>query len=43
VEWFRDYFGRLDEFGLDHVIVGLETEEPAAAMATFADEILDER
>jgi len=42
VEWFREYFRRLDGYGLDHVIVGLESDEPAAAMATFADEILAE-
>ncbi len=38
-EWFRDYFCRLDELGLDHVIVGLRGDDPEAAMETFADEI----
>jgi luciferase-type oxidoreductase len=42
VEWFREYFRRLEEYGLDHVIVGLRAAEPEAAMTTFASEILDE-
>ena len=42
VDWFRDYFGRLEEFGLDHVIVGLRAENLQQAMSTFADEILTE-
>jgi luciferase-type oxidoreductase len=42
VEWFRQYFRRLEAFGLDHVIVGLEAENPQQAMTTFADEIIDE-
>jgi len=42
VEWFRDYFERLDDLGLDHVIVGLEADDPQAAMETFAAEMLDE-
>jgi luciferase-type oxidoreductase len=41
IEWFREYFARLDEFGLDHVVVGLETDDPEGAMGTFADEIID--
>lgn len=38
-EWFRDYFRRLDELGLDHVVVGLRGDDPEAAMETFADEV----
>lgn len=41
IEWFRSYFGRLESFGVDHVVVGLETDEPDTAMATFATEIID--
>jgi len=41
VEWFREYFRRLDGYGLDHVIVGLRGDDPEAAMETFATEILD--
>lgn len=41
VEWFRNYFRRLDEYGLDHVIVGLEADQPAQAMTTFANEIVN--
>jgi luciferase-type oxidoreductase len=43
VEWFRSYFARLEEYGVDHVIVGLQSDEPRRAMTRFADEILDER
>jgi len=42
VEWFREYFHRLDESGLDHAIVGLAGDDPEAAMETFASEILGE-
>ena len=41
VEWFRRYFRRLEEYGLDHVIVGLEADDPERAMETFATEVLD--
>ena len=42
VEWFRDYFGRLEGYGLDHVIVGLEADRPARAMERFADDVIGE-
>jgi luciferase-type oxidoreductase len=42
VEWFRSYFRRLESYGLDHVIVGLEAAEPEQAMTTFATEVIDE-
>lgn len=42
VEWFRRYFRRLEEYGLDHVIVSLEDDDPEGAMTTFAESILDE-
>ncbi|WP_440770861.1 LLM class oxidoreductase [Natronorubrum sp. DTA28] len=42
VEWFRDYFRRLEAYGLDHAIVGIQNEDREEAMATFADEIIDE-
>ena len=41
VEWFRDYFGRLAAHGLDHVIVGLDADDPRRAMTTFATEVVD--
>ena len=41
VEWFRDYFGRLEELGLDHAIIGLQNDDREAALSTFADEIID--
>jgi luciferase-type oxidoreductase len=43
VEWFRDYFRRLEEYGLDHVIVSLESDEPRAAMTRFGDEVVNGR
>ncbi len=43
IEWFRDYFRRLAASGLDHVIVGLESDRPAEAMTTFAEAIVDDR
>ncbi|QLG49284.1 LLM class oxidoreductase [Natrinema halophilum] len=41
-EWFREYFGRLEELGLDHVIVGFRNDDCEAALSTFADEIIGE-
>ena len=41
VEWFRNYFRRLEGYGLDHVIVGLEADDPERAMETFATEVLE--
>ncbi|RKD95813.1 LLM class oxidoreductase [Halopiger aswanensis] len=41
VEWFRDYFHRLEEYGVDHVIVGLENDDSERALERFADEILN--
>ena len=43
VEWFREYFRRLEEYGLDHVIVGLQNDDKERALETFADEIIDAR
>ncbi len=43
IEWFGDYFRRLAASGLDHVIVGLESDGPAEAMTTFAEAIVDDR
>ena len=40
VEWFRGYFRRLEEYGLDHVIGSLEGDEPEKAMTTFAESIM---
>jgi len=42
VEWFRTYFRRLESFGVDHVIVGLQADDPQRAMTTFATEVIDE-
>ncbi|WP_255193121.1 TIGR03571 family LLM class oxidoreductase [Natronobeatus ordinarius] len=42
VEWFREYFARLEGYGLDHVIVGLEAEEPERALTTFAEAVIEE-
>ena len=38
-EWFRDYFRRLDDYGLDHVIVSLVADDPERATTQFAEEI----
>jgi len=41
VEWFREYFARLEEYGVDHVIVGLGGDDPEAALTTFAEGVID--
>ncbi|SEH13039.1 luciferase-type oxidoreductase, BA3436 family [Natronorubrum sediminis] len=41
IEWFRDYFRRLESYGLDHAIIGIQNEDTAAALSTFAAEIID--
>ncbi|THE65205.1 TIGR03571 family LLM class oxidoreductase [Salinadaptatus halalkaliphilus] len=40
VEWFRTYFRRLEELGLDHVIVGLVGDDPERALSVFGEEII---
>ncbi|SDZ82186.1 luciferase-type oxidoreductase, BA3436 family [Haloplanus vescus] len=42
VEWFRSYFRRLEDYGLDHVIVSLQGEEHEASMSKFAREVMEE-
>ena len=41
IEWFRDYFRRLEDYGLDHAIIGIQNEDREGALATFADGIID--
>lgn len=41
IEWFREYFDRLADYGLDHVIVGLESDTPRQSLTRFADGIID--
>ncbi|WP_408956909.1 LLM class oxidoreductase [Natrinema sp. 74] len=41
LEWFREYFRDLEALGVDHVIVGLQSDEPAQALSTFADAVID--
>ncbi|WP_459806720.1 TIGR03571 family LLM class oxidoreductase [Halopiger thermotolerans] len=41
VEWFRDYFRRLEDLGVDHVIVGLENEDSERALETFANDVIE--
>ncbi len=41
VEWFRSYFRRLEEYGLDHAIVGLQADDPEQAMTTFAEDVMN--
>ncbi|WP_254762024.1 LLM class oxidoreductase [Natrinema marinum] len=41
LEWFREYFRDLEALGVDHVIVGLQSDEPKQALSTFADELID--
>ncbi|TYL38427.1 LLM class flavin-dependent oxidoreductase [Natronococcus pandeyae] len=41
VEWYRDYFRRLEGYGLDHAIVGLQNDDRERAFETFAAEIIE--
>ena len=41
VEWFREYFARLDRMGVDHVVAGIGGDEPERALSRFADAVLD--
>ena len=43
IEWFHTYFDRLESYGLDHVVIGLVSEDPEKEMKTFAESILDGR
>ena len=42
VEWYRDYFRRLEGYGLDHAIIGLQNDDRERALSTFAEEIIDQ-
>ncbi|MFC4439496.1 MULTISPECIES: LLM class oxidoreductase [Natrialbaceae] len=42
VEWYRDYFRRLEGYGLDHAIVGLQNDDRERALSAFAEEIIDQ-
>jgi len=42
IEWFQEYFGRLEAMGLDHAIVGIRNDDREAALSTFADEIIEQ-
>jgi len=41
VEWFRNYFRRVDEMGVDHVLVALESDDPERALSAFAEEVIE--
>jgi luciferase-type oxidoreductase len=42
VEWFREYFRRLDGYGVDHVIVGMAGDRPRQAQETFATGVIEQ-
>jgi luciferase-type oxidoreductase len=42
VEWFREYFERLGQMGVDHVIVGLSDRDPKPALTTFGTQVLEQ-
>lgn len=41
LEWYRDSFRRLDEYGLDLAIVGLQSDDRKRALSAFVEEIID--
>jgi luciferase-type oxidoreductase len=41
-EWFREYFRRLEGYGLDHAIIGLQNDDRERGFERFADEIANE-
>ena len=40
-EWFVDYFRRLDDRGVDHVLVSAGGDDPEAALTRFAEQVLE--
>ncbi len=42
IEWFRDYFGRLEHLGVDHVIVSIENEETERGLTRFAEGVFND-
>jgi hypothetical protein len=42
LDWFRSYFGRLRDHGVDHVLVALDGDAPERAITTFGEEIVGE-
>ena len=41
VEWFREYFERLAEAGVDHVLVSPAGDNPEADLELFAEEVIE--
>ena len=39
--WFREYFRRLEELGVDHVLVSPAGEDPEADLRRFAEDVID--
>ncbi|WP_336326583.1 TIGR03571 family LLM class oxidoreductase [Halovenus sp. HT40] len=42
IEWFSEYFERIAQLGVDHVIVGLSGRDPKPALTAFGNEVLAE-
>ncbi len=42
LDWFRSYFGRLRDHGVDHVLVALDGDDPERAITTFGEGIVGE-
>ncbi|WP_276274011.1 LLM class oxidoreductase [Haloarcula litorea] len=40
-EWVADYVRRLDEYGVDHLLLGFDAADPGAAMTAFATDVLE--
>jgi luciferase-type oxidoreductase len=41
IEWFREYFQQLDQIGVDHVLVGLRSDDPERALSALGDVLAD--
>ncbi len=42
IEWFQDYFRRLEEYGLDHAIVSIENDDAKRGLTRFAEGVVDD-
>ena len=40
-DWFVDYFGRLDDAGVDHVLVSVPGDDPEAGLERLAERVID--
>lgn len=42
IEWLREYVDKLDQIGVDHLLLGLRSDEPRQALSALGERVLNE-